>query len=83
VAGKLVVDAMNYWPPVDGVEELFDDARYGSSELVQQRLDRSTVVKTLNHIGYHELDADVQPRPVFGVSFRRPEFERALHAEAA
>ena len=56
VAGKLVVDAMNYWPPVDGVQEIFEDRRHGSSEIVQQRLDRSTVVKTLNHIGYHELD---------------------------
>jgi predicted dinucleotide-binding enzyme len=62
VAGKLVVDAMNYWPPVDGVQELFDDQEYGSSEIVQQRLDRSTVVKTFNHIGYHELDD--QRRPV-------------------
>src|ERR1700687_1661719 len=32
--GKLVVDAMNYWPPVDGVQELFEDQRYGSSEIV-------------------------------------------------
>ncbi|MDX6471063.1 MAG: 8-hydroxy-5-deazaflavin:NADPH oxidoreductase [Gaiellaceae bacterium] len=131
VAGKLVVDAMNYWPPVDGVQELFDDPRYGSSEIVQQRLDRSTVVKTLNHIGYHELDDERRPLgsperhglgvaaddpgasdvvagvierigfdavqldslragrllepggPVFGASLRRPEFERALRAEAA
>ncbi len=61
VAGKLVVDAMNYWPPVDGVQELFEDRRYGSSEIVQHRLNRSTVVKTLNHIGYHELDDERQP----------------------
>jgi 8-hydroxy-5-deazaflavin:NADPH oxidoreductase len=61
VAGKLVVDAMNYWPPVDGFQELFEDHRYGSSEIVQRRLDRSTVVKTLNHIGYHELDDERQP----------------------
>jgi predicted dinucleotide-binding enzyme len=61
VAGKLVVDAMNYWPPVDGVQELFEDQEYGSSEIVQQRLDRSTVVKTFNHIGYHELDDDRRP----------------------
>ena len=61
VAGKLVVDVMNYWPPVDGVQELFDDRRYGSSEIVQRRLERSTVVKTLNHIGYHELEEDRQP----------------------
>jgi 8-hydroxy-5-deazaflavin:NADPH oxidoreductase len=61
VAGKLVVDAMNYWPPVDGVRELFEDDRYGSSEIVQQRLDRSTVVKALNHIGYEELEDDRRP----------------------
>lgn len=61
VAGKLVVDAMNYWPPVDGVQELFEDRRHGSSEIVQRRLDRSTVVKTLNHIGYHELEDERRP----------------------
>jgi 8-hydroxy-5-deazaflavin:NADPH oxidoreductase len=61
VAGKVVLDAMNYWPPVDGVQDLFEDRRYGSSELVQRRLDRSTVVKTLNHIGYHELDEERRP----------------------
>jgi predicted dinucleotide-binding enzyme len=56
LAGKLVVDTMNYWPAVDGVQEMFEDREYGSSEIVQHRLARSTVVKTLNHIGYHELD---------------------------
>lgn len=61
VAGKLVVDTMNYWPPVDGVQELFEDRRYGSSEIVQRRLARSTVVKTLNHLGYHELEDDRRP----------------------
>src|SRR6266404_7787350 len=60
--GKLVVDAMNYWPPVDGVQEMFEDRRYGSSEIVQRRLVRSTVVKTLNHIGYHELEDERRPR---------------------
>jgi predicted dinucleotide-binding enzyme len=61
VADKLVIDAMNYWPPVDGVQELFEDRRFGSSEIVQRRLDRSTVVKTLNHIGYHELEDELRP----------------------
>src|SRR3984893_3018277 len=60
--GKLVVDAMNYWPPVDGVQELFEDHRYGSSEIVQRRLVRSTVVKTLNHLGYHQLEDERRPR---------------------
>jgi predicted dinucleotide-binding enzyme len=61
VAGKLVVDTMNYWPPIDGVQQMFDDPQYGSSEIVQQRLAASTIVKTLNHIGYHELDDDRRP----------------------
>ena len=61
VAGKLVVDAMNYWPVVDGLQEIFEDRRLGSSEIVQRRLDRSTVVKTLNHIGYHEFEDERQP----------------------
>jgi predicted dinucleotide-binding enzyme len=61
VAGKLVVDVMNYWPPVDGIQEMFLDRQHGSSEIVQRRLARSTVVKTLNHIGYHELDEQRRP----------------------
>jgi predicted dinucleotide-binding enzyme len=61
VADKLVVDTMNYWPPIDGVQEMFDDRRYGSSEIVAHRLTRSTIVKTLNHIGYHELEDERRP----------------------
>jgi 8-hydroxy-5-deazaflavin:NADPH oxidoreductase len=61
VAGKLVVDTMNYWPPVDGVQEMFEDGGFGSSEVVQLQLARSTVVKSLNHIGYHELDEQRRP----------------------
>jgi predicted dinucleotide-binding enzyme len=52
---------MNYWPPTDGVQQMFEDRRYGSSEIVQRRLARSTIVKTLNHIGYHELDDHRRP----------------------
>src|SRR6266566_496426 len=131
VIARIAVDAMNYWPSADGVRELFEDHRYGSSEIVQQRLDRSTVVKTLNHIAYQDLEDDRRPAgspdrralgvagddqravgivaevierigydavvleslragrllepggPVFGASLRRPEFERALQADAA
>ena len=61
VAGKIVVDVMNYWPPVDGVQEMFEDRRLGSSEIVQRRLAGSTVVKTFNHLGYHELDEERRP----------------------
>ena len=61
VAGKLVVDVMNYWPPVDGTQPIFENARLGSSEIVQERLAGSTVVKTFNHLGYHQLDEDRRP----------------------
>jgi predicted dinucleotide-binding enzyme len=61
VAGKLVVDAMNYWPAADGVEEAFEDRRYSSSEIVQRRIAGSTVVKSLNHIGYQDLEDARRP----------------------
>jgi predicted dinucleotide-binding enzyme len=61
VADKIVIDAMNYWPPIDGVREMFEDRRYGSSEIVQHRLARSTVVKSLNHLGYHQLEDERRP----------------------
>jgi predicted dinucleotide-binding enzyme len=78
VDGRLVVDIMNYWPPVDGVQELFEDDRYGSSELVARRLAGATVVKTLNHLGYHELEEDRRPpgspdRRALGVAGDDPE----------
>jgi predicted dinucleotide-binding enzyme len=61
VANRIVVDAMNYWSPIDGVRDMFEDHRYGSSEIVQHRLARSTIVKTLNQIGYHELEDQRRP----------------------
>jgi predicted dinucleotide-binding enzyme len=57
--GKLVVDAMNYWPASDGVLKAFEDG--GSSEIVAGRLAGSAVVKALNHIGYHELEDLARP----------------------
>jgi 8-hydroxy-5-deazaflavin:NADPH oxidoreductase len=62
--GKLVVDAMNYWPASDGVLTAFEDGSAtsrGSSEIVARRLAGSAVVKALNHIGYHELEDRARP----------------------
>ena len=61
VAGKVVIDVMNHWPPVDGIQELFMNPSIGSSEIVQRRLADSTVVKTLNHIGYHQMEEERRP----------------------
>jgi len=59
LSGKLVIDAMNYWPASDGVQTAFEGG--GSSEVVARRLAASTVVKALNHIGYHELEDRARP----------------------
>lgn len=56
LAGKLVVDAMNYWAPADGVVPMFQSQALSSSEIVQRQLSRSTVVKSLNQIAYLELE---------------------------
>lgn len=55
-AGRTVVDVMNYWPPMDGVLAEFDDAGRPSSVVVQEGLPSATVVKTFNHLGYHQME---------------------------
>ena len=64
LAGKIVVDAMNYWPASDGVLTAFEDGSANSrssSEVVARRLAGSAVVKALNHIGYNELEDRARP----------------------
>ena len=62
LSGKLVIDAMNYWAPTDGrLPPPFDDESIGTSEVVAVRLQEATVVKTLNHVGYHELETYARP----------------------
>jgi predicted dinucleotide-binding enzyme len=61
LAGKVVVDMMNYWPAVSGRVGSFEGNALGSSEIVARRLSRATVVKTLNHLGYHQLDEESRP----------------------
>ncbi|MDF0512830.1 NAD(P)-binding domain-containing protein [Agromyces sp. H3Y2-19a] len=59
--GRIVVDAMNYWPPVDGnLAEVDADPRT-TSEQNAARNPRARVVKSLNHLGYHEMEDDSLP----------------------
>ena len=60
-AGKILVDATNYLPPVDGVDEELATARAGTSMVVQEWFPSARVVKSLNQLGYHELDERRRP----------------------
>jgi predicted dinucleotide-binding enzyme len=54
--GKILIDAMNYWPDTDGDDPELAEAPDGSSAVVQARFPGAHVVKSLNQLGYHELD---------------------------
>jgi predicted dinucleotide-binding enzyme len=60
-AGRILVDAMNYWEPVDGIDEELAAAPDGSSVIVQERFPSARVVKSLNQLGYHELEEQRRP----------------------
>jgi predicted dinucleotide-binding enzyme len=55
-AGKIVIDAMNYWQPVDGDDPELTTAPGGTSTIVQGRFPSARVVKSLNQLGYHQLE---------------------------
>jgi predicted dinucleotide-binding enzyme len=61
-AGKILVDAMNYWEPVDGEDPELVSAVAGTSMVVQERFRSARVVKSLNQLGYHELDEHHRPK---------------------
>lgn len=59
LAGHVVIDAMNDWPPTGATGTAAAGAGQdggGSSVRVQRHLPGTSVVKALNHIGYHDLD---------------------------
>ncbi len=54
--GKVLIDAMNYWPEIDGDDPTLAEAPDGTSSVVQHHFPGARVVKSLNQLGYHELD---------------------------
>ncbi len=57
---KVVIDTMNYWAPVDGFMDEFETGT-STSEVIADFLGAARVVKTLNHIGYGDLEVDSYP----------------------
>ena len=60
-AGKILIDAMNYWQPVDGDDAELTAAPGGTSTIVQERFPSARVVKSLNQLGYHQLEENRRP----------------------
>lgn len=59
--GKIVVEAMNYWAPVDGAIARIEEDGRGTSEIIADTNPRARWVKSLNHLGYHEMEDDPLP----------------------
>jgi predicted dinucleotide-binding enzyme len=61
LAGKLVIDAMNYWWELDGARPEFSDPQTSTSETLQAFLKDSRLAKSFNHASVWELENLARP----------------------
>ncbi|WP_159620262.1 NADPH-dependent F420 reductase [Arthrobacter zhaoguopingii] len=62
LAGKIVIDSINYYPQRDGQIAVLDENASTSSELVQAHLASSFVVKAFNNIAFASLGNGARPK---------------------
>ncbi|MFT4123703.1 MAG: NAD(P)-binding domain-containing protein [Microbacteriaceae bacterium] len=60
--GRIVIDAMNYWEPIDGNDPELAADPAGSTSVVQRWFPGARIVKSLNQLGYHEFEELRRPR---------------------
>ena len=65
-AGKVLIDAMNYWEEIDGDDPQLANAPSGTSVVVQEWFASARVVKSLNHITYYRFDEGRRPHGASG-----------------
>ena len=61
LAGRIVIDAMNYYPNPDSTSPELDSDELTSSELTARHLDRSRVVKSFNTMRWTDLGEGGKP----------------------
>ncbi len=59
--GVVIVDAVNWWEPVDGAIDRFGVTAADTSRLVQEHFPGARVVKALNQLGYHDVEDGRRP----------------------
>lgn len=84
--GKLVIDALNYYPDRDGRNAEIDEGGRGSSEILSAHLPGSRVVKAFNTMYYETLasegrrEADAKDRLVLFVAGDSDEAKRQVES---
>ncbi|MFE4825057.1 NADPH-dependent F420 reductase [Streptomyces sp. NPDC056704] len=61
LAGKVVLDTINYYPMRDGHIEVLDSGKTTTSELVQEHLAGAKLVKAFNNISDHHIPSLARP----------------------
>lgn len=60
LSGKIVLDPMNHWPAVDGDVPALAGWTSSTTELLATRNPAMRLVKSLNHLGYHDYTGDAR-----------------------